>query len=67
MQCWYFGFEGRLRDDVVKEGEYQNLYSSAMVPTSEYEEAKKQLIEELGEYGVDLIGIEDKFLYIPDD
>ena len=66
MRCWYFLFEGKGR---FESGDHklEHLYSSALVPRSDRELAIKLLIENLSEYGVELVEIEDDFLFDPDE
>ena len=63
MKYWYFLFEGK----IIHEEDYQYLYSSVLLPVQKNENPKMELVRELKEYGVQLIGIEDKFEFIAED
>ena len=62
MGYWYFLFEGVFRDMSPKYG-LKHTYSSAMVPEQNEEVAKKELIDALDSEGIDLLEINDKFLF----
>ena len=66
MKCWYYLFEGVFR---ASDSKWPNhgVYSSAMIPSCVYEDAKRILCESLDEHGIDLLSIEDDFLFSPED
>ena len=63
MKYWYFLFEGKL----TQEKDYQNLYSSVLLPVSTNEDSETELVRELKEYGVQLMKIEDSFEFVVGD
>jgi hypothetical protein len=64
MQCVYFLFEGAFRDDDPNYGGHK-LFSSAMVPRSEENEAYQILVQDLANEGISIIGVENRFVFDP--
>lgn len=66
MKCWYFLFEGIFRNRSPKYN-LKGVYSSAMVPAESKKVAKHELQKALKEYEIELVKIEDQFIFDPCD
>jgi hypothetical protein len=60
MNYWYFKFEGRFPKGSPEHG-YKGVFSSCLVPESDYEKAKSMFLEALKENKLDLVDAIEHF------
>ena len=66
MRYWYFFFEGRFRESQTNPHK-KGVFSTCLVPNSNFEQAESLLLAGLDFHGIDLVEVKEFFDVDPDE